>query len=96
VKKLTPFFVALCVTACATPPEPPRLEVRAAPRIERVEVVVTKPCVAAADVPVPPVPTKVDVNTAGKKQVAAATAADVTQQDLYIAKAKVIIASCAK
>ena len=88
--------MALCVTACATPPEPPRLEVRAAPRIERVEVIVTKPCVAAADVPVAPVPTKVNVDKAGTRQIAAATAADLKQQDLYIEKAKAIIASCAK
>ena len=94
--KLTPYFVALCVTACATPQEPPRLEIRTAPRIERVEIVVTKPCIATADVPTPPVPTKVNVDKAGTRQIAAATAADLKQQDLYIEKAKAIIASCAK
>lgn len=89
------FCAALCVTACATPPETPRLAVTTPPRVERVEVVVMKPCVAPADVPVVPKPTRLDVNKADVRQVAAATAVDVKNQDIYIARAAVIIATCA-
>lgn len=69
---------------------------KAAPKVERVEVLVAKPCVAVADIPVVPKPTKLDSNKADVRQLAAAMAIDLTQQDLWIAKASAIIASCAK
>ena len=64
--------------------------------MERVEVVVAKPCINAADVPTPPVPTKVDPAKADTRQLAAAVAVDVRQQDMYIEKAAAIIASCSR
>jgi hypothetical protein len=96
VKKLMLSCVLLCATGCATQPEQPKLVVQQAPKTVRVEVPVMRPCVAAKDVPVPPVPTKVDVTKADQRQLAAAAAVDLKQQDLYIEKAKAIIAACAQ
>lgn len=96
MKKLTLFCALLCVTGCATQPDQPRLEVRQPPKSERVEVLVTKPCVALADVPQVPKPTRVDVDKADVRQLAAATAVDLKQQDLYIERANAIITACAK
>lgn len=83
------------MTGCATT-ETPRLQVVAPPKVERVEVVVTKPCINAADLPTPPPPTKVDPSKADTRQLAAAIAADVKQQDIYIEKAAAILASCSR
>jgi len=88
--------VCLFVIGCASLPEQPRLEVKAPPKVERVEVLVTKPCVAVGDIPVVPKPTKLDPNKADTRQLAAALAVDLTLQDLWIAKASAIIAACAK
>lgn len=68
----------------------------APPKVERVEVVVAKPCINAADIPAVPVPTKVDPSKADTRQLAAAVAADIRQQDIYIEKAAAIIASCSR
>lgn len=59
-------------------------------------MVVARPCVNPADIPTPPVPTTVDPAKADTRQLAAAIAADVRQQDAYIAKAAAILASCAR
>ncbi len=83
------------MTACATP-EPPRLQVNAPPKVERVEVLVTKPCVAKADLPVVPKPTRLDVNKADTRQLAAAMAVDLKQQDIYILRAQALLASCSQ
>lgn len=64
--------------------------------MERVEVLVARPCINAADIPVPPAPTRVDPAKADTRQLAAAVAVDLRQQDAYIAKAAAIIASCAR
>jgi len=88
--------VALFATGCASTPEQPRLEVTRAPKVERVEVLVTKPCVAVADIPVVPKPTAVNVDKGDTRQLAAAVSVDLKQQDLWIAKASAIIAACAR
>lgn len=83
------------MTACATP-EQPRLQVVSPPKVERVEVVVARPCIAAADVPTPPVPTKIDIAKADTRQLAAAVSIDVRQQDVYIEKMHALLQSCAR
>lgn len=68
----------------------------APPKVERVEVVVARPCINVADIPVPPVPTKVDISKADARQVAAAISIDVRQQDVYIEKVHALLQSCAR
>ena len=96
MKKLTLFCVLLCVTGCVAQQPPPRLQVQPPPKSERVEVLVTKPCLAATDVPPVPKATRVDVDKADVRQLAAAVAVDLRQQELYIERANAIILACAK
>jgi len=68
----------------------------APPKVERVEVVVARPCVSIADIPAPPVPTKIDIAKADTRQLAAAISVDVRQQDVYIEKVHAMLQSCAR
>lgn len=63
-------------------------------KVERVEVPVKVPCVAAADVPTAPTPTPVDHTKADTRQLAAALAADVLAYDAYAARVAVVLRAC--
>lgn len=64
------------------------------PETVRVEVPVPVKCIAAADVPRRPAPTRVDVDRASRTQVAAAVGADLLALDEYARKAAAAIAAC--
>ena len=94
MKKLTALCVPFFVIACQTMPEQPRLQVVEAPKVETIKVPVPQPCVSRSDLPPAPRPTKIDLKTASKAQVAAAAGLDLRAQDEYIAKINAMLAPC--
>ena len=81
--------------ACqTTPPEPARLQVDQPARVIEVEKIVATPCITRADLPVAPTPTKVDIKTASKRQVAAAVSIDDRQQREYTQKLEAMLLKC--
>lgn len=92
--KLILFCVPFCVIACQSAPEPKRLEITQPVRTEVVKIAVAQPCISKADLPPAPQPTKLDLKTASKAQVAAAAGLDLRAQDEYAAKLDALIKPC--
>lgn len=94
MKKLIAFCVPFFVIACQSTPEQKRLEVATPPKVEVVKVAVPQPCIDKAVLPPPPSPTKIDLRTASRSQVAAAAALDLRAQDEYVAKVHALLQPC--
>jgi hypothetical protein len=87
---------AIVLTAgCASTPEKPAPMLTQV-KVERVEIPVRMPCVAAADVPAVPKVTPIDAAKADTRQLAAAVAADLLALDVYAARVDAILRSCSK
>lgn len=82
-------LLALLLSACASAPQ-----LETGPRTVRVEVPVTRPCIAAADAPQPPKVVLVDPQTASREQLAAALGANVYALLAYARRADAAIRAC--
>ena len=96
MKKLTALFVTCCVSGCAAVPEKP-LPPPVLTKIvtQRIEVPFRVACLNAADVPVLPAPTIIDIDKANQRQVTAALAADDLALEQYALKADPLLRQCA-
>ena len=90
--RTTSLVALLLLAACATPDAPPP---QVSTRTVEVRVPVPIPCIAAADIPAAPTPTRVDTERATTDQLAAAAAADLIALDSYRARVQALLAQCA-
>ena len=77
------------LSGCASAPP-----LETGPQTVRVEVPVARPCIAAADVPVPPRVVLVDPDTASREQLAAALGANVYALLAYARRADAALKAC--